>query len=255
MERYQIILCYDGTDFVGSQRQAARRTVQGEIEKALRQLNWTGKSILLAGRTDTGTHASGQAASFDLEWGHGLDALQRALNAHLASDIAVTRVKRVAENFHPRFDATSRRYQYCLFCQPVRDPLRERFAWRVWPPVPDLASLQSIWLGRHDYSAFGTPPRTGGSTTRTVTKSEWTSRGDEWVFDIQADAFLYRMIRRLVFVQVAVCQGRSSIETLARHLQQGRNPALEHGSVKIPTGLAPASGLVLVEVRYDNLVD
>ena len=77
MARYQIILAYDGTDFLGSQRQASSRTVQSELEKALRKIGWQGKSILLAGRTDTGTHASGQVAAFDLDWGHGLDELHR----------------------------------------------------------------------------------------------------------------------------------------------------------------------------------
>ena len=68
MARYQMILAYDGTDFVGSQRQANPRTVQGELEKALRKLGWSGNSVLLAGRTDTGVHAAGQVAAFDLEW-------------------------------------------------------------------------------------------------------------------------------------------------------------------------------------------
>ena len=75
MARYQIILAYDGTEFLGSQRQAGSRTVQIELEKALRKIGWQGRSILLAGRTDTGTHASGQVAAFDLDWGHGLAKL------------------------------------------------------------------------------------------------------------------------------------------------------------------------------------
>jgi tRNA pseudouridine38-40 synthase len=74
MARYQIILAYDGTGFLGSQRQASSRTAQSELEKALRKLGWHGKTIYLAGRTDTGTHASGQVASFDLDWGHGKNA-------------------------------------------------------------------------------------------------------------------------------------------------------------------------------------
>ena len=245
MARYQIILAYDGTHFVGSQRQGQGRTAQGELERALRKIGWTGKSILLAGRTDTGTHASGQVAAFDLDWGHGPDALHRALNANLPQDMAVRTVAGAAELFHPRFDASSRRYRYRLFCQETRDPLRERYAWRVWPPVADLAPLAELWPGRHDFAAFGTPPRAGGSTVRTVMTASWQSAVDEWTFDVQADAFLYRMVRRLVYVQVAVGQGRLPAEQLVRALAEG---------IKLPAGLAPASGLTLVEVRYDNLV-
>jgi len=253
MARYQIILAYDGTHFVGSQRQADSRTVQGELEKALKRLGWQGRSILLAGRTDTGTHASGQVAAFDLDWGHGLVKLQDALNAHLPEDMAVRRVTQAPADFHPRFDAISRRYRYRLFCDGVRDPLRERYAWRVWPAVMDLEPLAAIWSGEHDFTAFGTAPRPGGNTIRTVQSAGWQKHDDEWTFDIQADAFLYRMVRRLVYVQVAVGQGRLKAETLVQALERD---ARYHGSKseRVPVSLAPASGLTLVEVRYDGLV-
>ena len=253
MARYQIILAYDGTHFVGSQRQADSRTAQGELEKALRKLGWQEQSVYLAGRTDTGTHASGQVAAFDLDWGHELAKLQDALNAHLPHDMAVHDVKVVADTFHPRFNATSRRYRYRLFCSGVRDPLRERYAWRVWPPVTELVPLAVIWTGTHDFSAFGTPPRKGGSTVRTVHHAEWQSHADEWTFDIQADAFLYRMVRHLVYVQVAVGQDRLNKETLIQALDN-RPEMRKKVYSQIPASLAPASGLTLVEVRYDNLV-
>ena len=253
MARYQIILAYDGTDFLGSQRQASSRTAQSELEKALRKIGWQAQTVYLAGRTDTGTHASGQVAAFDLDWTHGLQKLQDALNAYLPRDMAVREVQAVADNFHPRFDASSRCYRYRLFCGSVRDPLRERYAWRVWPPVADLAVLAPIWPGRHDFAAFGTSPRSGGSTVRTVISAAWQQFADEWIFEIRADAFLYRMVRRLVYAQVAVGQARLSVETLLQALDDHS----ELGQVarsQIPASLAPANGLTLVEVRYDNLV-
>ncbi len=252
MARYQIILVYDGTGFLGSQRQADSRTVQSELEKALRKLGWQGKTVYLAGRTDTGTHASGQVAAFDLDWLHGLQKLQDALNAHLPRDMAVREVKAAADHFHPRFDASSRCYRYRLFCASVRDPLRERYAWRVWPPVADLAALAQIWPGRHDFAAFGTPPHAGGSTIRTVMSAVWQQQADEWLFEIRADAFLYRMVRRLVYAQVAVGQARLKAETLLLALD---DPS-EAGQVarsQIPASLAPANGLTLVEVSYENI--
>ena len=253
MARYQIILAYDGTDFLGSQRQATSRTVQSELEKALRKIGWQGNSILLAGRTDTGTHASGQVAAFDLDWGHGLDDLLHALNAHLPQDMAVKEVKSAADNFHPRFSAASRHYRYRLFCAEVRDPLRERYAWRVWPPIMDIKPLAAIWPGTHDFAAFGSPTTPTGSSVRTVFSAGWQLHEDEWLFDIQADAFLYRMVRRLVYAQVAVGQGRLGAETLARALESSIE-VRQAAQAEIPASLAPASGLTLVEVRYDNQV-
>ena len=173
MARYQIILAYDGTGFLGSQRQASSRTAQSELESALRKLGWHAQTVFLAGRTDTGTHASGQVAAFDLEWRYGLEKLRDALNAHLPRDMAVKEVKVVPDDFHPRFDATSRSYRYRLFCSGVRDPLRERYAWRVWPAVNDLQPLSDNWLGKHDFAAFGTSPRSGGSTIRNVLSASW----------------------------------------------------------------------------------
>jgi tRNA pseudouridine38-40 synthase len=249
MARYQMILAYDGTGFIGSQRQAKSRTVQGELEKALRKLGWSDRSILLAGRTDTGVHAAGQVASFDLDWQHTDGDLLRALNANLSADMAARDVRIAPAKFHPRFDATSRYYRYRLFCGPVRDPLRERFAWRVWPEI-DGDTLQAaalLFVGQHDFASYGTPPRAGGSTLRTVMNSSWQQVDDGWHYEVQANAFLYRMVRRLVFVQVAVGQGKISVETVSRSLaEQAEN--LERS--ELPSGLAPAHGLTLVEVTY-----
>jgi len=243
MAHYQVIFAYDGTCFKGSQRQAKLRTVQVELERALHRLGWSGQSILMAGRTDTGVHASGQVAVFDLDWRDTSEALGHALNSHLPSDIAIRSVTNVPADFHPRFDATSRRYRYRLFCQPVRDPLRERFAWRVWPLLDgDIIINQSqALLGTHDFAAFGSPPRPEGSTQRTIMQAYWQAQGDEWLFEVQADAFLYRMVRRLVYLQVAAGQGRLHVDAIAKALMS---------QIDLLAGIAPASGLTLMEVTY-----
>jgi len=257
MARYQLILAYDGAKFEGSQRQsrspersrtAAKskdgpRTIQGELEKALRTLGWTGRSVLIAGRTDSGVHAEGQSVALDLEWAHGPDKLRAALNAKLSPDLAVRVAREVKPDFQPRFDAISRRYRYRLFIDPVRDPVRERYAWRVWPAVRGeaLQSVSPVFLGTHDFAAFGSPMTRGGSTVRTVSLSAWTESNGEWQYQVRADAFLYRMVRRLVFVQVMVAQGRLSVEEVQK--------AIENQD-RLPSGLAPAHGLSLVEVKY-----
>jgi len=256
MARYKLTLAYDGSGFAGSQRQAGKRTVQGELEQALTKLGWTGRSIILSGRTDSGVHASGQVASVDLDWSNSDNRLLRALNSMLPDDISVRSVEVVEDAFHPRFDATSRNYRYKLFCQPIRDPLRERFAWRVQTAVQPklLAEAAQHLIGTHDFSAFGSPTTPKGTTVRTVMKADWMpiADDDEWQFEVQADAFLYRMVRRMVFIQVVVAQGKLPAEAIADALAkqaEGRKR-----SAALPSGLAPAQGLTLVEVRYKELV-
>ncbi len=249
MTRYQVIISYDGSGFSGSQRQAKSRTVQSEIERALIRLGWQGNTAIFAGRTDSGVHASGQVAAFDFDWNHPPEELVFAINANLPADIVVNEAKVVHNNFHPRFDALSRRYCYRLFSQALRNPLRERYVWRVWPVVDDVAlhDAASLFLGEHDFSAFGSPPKQGNSTIRTVLKSSWQFVGDEWIFEVEADGFLYRMVRKLVHTQVAIGQGRISVQAIADAL--GGMPR------GIPGGLAPACGLTLVEVTYPVVKD
>ena len=204
----------------------------------------------MAGRTDTGVHATGQVASVDLDWPHAGDALVRALNSFLPADMSVKSAQTVDENFHPRFDALSRLYRYKLFCQPLRAPLRERFTWRVWPLINSagLVETAKLLIGTHDFSAFGSPTTPKGTTVRTVTKSQWVQvADDEWHFEVQANAFLYRMVRRMVFVQVAVAQGKITADAVARSL--AKQESAKSGSVLL-SGLAPAHGLTLVNVEY-----
>lgn len=248
MERYQVILAYDGSGFEGFQRQPRRpqiRTVQGEVESVLRTLGWQGEKILFAGRTDSGVHAAGQVIAFDLDWRHPLEALQAAMNARLPEAIAARQVRLAPPDFHPRYHALSRRYCYRLYCQPVRDPLRDRFAWQVWPAAaPDrLEEAARLLVGTHDFAAFGTPPRAGGSTVRTVVQTAWhAGKEDELLFEITANAFLYHMVRRLVKFQVEIGQGRRQLSDVQ----------LAYSEQKLfpPVGLAQPQGLTLVEVIY-----
>ena len=248
MERYKVTLAYDGTLFFGFQRQGQARTVQLELEAALRRLNWQGRAILSSGRTDSGVHADGQVVAFDLEWTHGPDELGRALNAHLPEDVAVKHVEVAAADFHPRFDATARCYHYRVLFAPGRDPLQARYTWRVWPPC-DAERLQAaarVLHGTHDFAAFGTPPRPGGSTIRTVFQAGWQPGGDRpntMRFEVIANAFLYHMVRRMTFLQVLVGQQRLSLDAL--------KGAVERQDMLTP-GLAPPQGLSLVEVRYEG---
>jgi tRNA pseudouridine38-40 synthase len=246
MARYKLTLAYDGTAFFGSQRQARRRTIQSELEKVARRLGWKASSLVLAGRTDTGVHAAGQVAALDIDWKHDPDSLRDALNAFLPDDLVVIEASQVGDSFHPRFHATSRGYRYDVRCAPLRHPLEDRLTWRVWPPVRvvDLNRSARLFLGEHDFGAFGSPSRKGSRTSRMVTVSEWSGENNLRRYHVVADGFLYRMVRRLVFVQVAVSQGKCSEQALLEALESGcRVPGL-------PAGIAPAEGLRLLEVKY-----
>jgi tRNA pseudouridine38-40 synthase len=247
MARYKLIIEYDGTDFLGFQRQAVGRTVQSELEAALHRIGWLGKAVLGAGRTDTGVHASGQVIAFDLDWKHGEGDLLRALNANLPPDIAAKSGVECASDFHPRFAARGRRYRYTIYNAPVRSPLVAHSAWHVWPSVLNLEAMQVAsrqLLGRHDFAAFGADPDDGKNTIRTVELVEWSAvlPGTFVYFDIQANAFLYRMVRSLVGALKCVGTGELTVEAFGaifRSRDRSQCPPL-----------APPQGLCLMEVLY-----
>jgi tRNA pseudouridine38-40 synthase len=244
--RYKAIIEYDGTDFLGFQRQAQGCTVQAEVEAALGRIGWTGKAVLGAGRTDAGVHASGQVIAFDFDWPHGDDDLLRALNANLPPDAAVKSLAAGAPDFHPRFQARGRRYRYSIYNAPVRSPLAARYAWHVWPPALNVAAMQAAsqrLIGRRDFSAFGTDPDGGDSTTRTVSKAEWSQAAGGWLyFEIQADAFLYRMVRSVVGALKKVGAGDLTPAEFGAILDS-------RDRSQCPP-LAPPQGLCLMEVLY-----
>jgi tRNA pseudouridine38-40 synthase len=243
MERYQLILAYDGTLFSGYQRQGKKRTVQLVLEEALRQLDWQEKSILCAGRTDTGVHATGQVVSFGLEWKHSLDDLRNALNARLPDDVSILKADNAPQEFHPRFDALSRSYEYQVYFSPARNPLKDRTAWRIWPEI-EIERLQetSPWfLGIHDFSSFGGPMKPGASTIREIHESNWRQENEGLVYRVTANAYLYHMIRRIVWQQVLCATGRLSLIELMGGIEK---------AAPLPPGMAPPNGLNLVKVSY-----
>jgi tRNA pseudouridine38-40 synthase len=243
---YQSILAYDGTDFAGFQRQRGRRTVQGEVEKALRRLGWQETALRAAGRTDSGVHAAGQVIAYALAWEGEPARLTRALNAILPADAAIVSTAAAPDGFRPRYAARWRRYRYRIVAAPQRLPLGERYAWRIWP-APELEPMRmaaALLVGKHDFGAFGLPPRRESHTRRTVRRSGWDGQGDAAAFIIEGDAFLYRMVRRLTSALVAVGQGRLSPDEIAERLAHPAQHWQGH--------LAPAHGLCLEAVIFDE---
>jgi len=237
--RYRARVEYDGTDFSGFQFQPGRRTVQGEIETALERLDPSRASrIDAAGRTDAGVHASGQVIAFTYRGRLPAAELGRALGALLPADVALGTLRRVPDEFHPRYAARYREYRYTVWNGP-RSPLRERFALGVRAPldVAAMAQAGSVLVGRHDFSPFGATNR---SPVRTVHAVRVRRRGRIVTIDVTADAFLRGMVRRIVAVLLEVGHGKMDETGVAAALAAGR-PALDGAS-------APPQGLCLRKV-------
>lgn len=235
---------YDGTDFFGFQIQTSKRTVQGEIERALEVISGVKTRVVGAGRTDRGVHASGQVISFETAWRHGLSDLHRALNAVLADDVAVQALRLAPEGFHPRFSGRKRAYRYTILIRPWRSPLERRTAWHLTREldVDRMAEASDCLVGTHDFATFGQPPQ-GENTVRTVFRAEWQAAGSRVLFDIEANAFLYRMVRTIVGTLVLVGWGRVSPREFKEMLQ-----ARDRSLIK---QVAPAHGLCLMRVDYE----
>ena len=243
MAHYKLILAYEGTEYHGFQRQKNNHSVQAEFEAALRELGWSGRAVMPAGRTDSGVHARGQVISFSLDWKHGTETLVTALNAHLPADIAVQAAEEVPLAFHPRYDALSRSYRYQVYAQTARNPLVDRFSWRL-NSLPDLERMNraaEMLLGEHDFRAFGKALKEDATTVRRIYGARWEASGQTASFSICGNAFLYHMVRRIVFVLVQIGLGKLPEDIVSRGLESG-----ETGIVS----LAPARGLTLMEVAY-----
>jgi tRNA pseudouridine38-40 synthase len=247
---------YDGTDFFGFQLQAHERTVQGEIERTIRMVTGQAVRVVGSGRTDRGVHARGQVIAFTVNWKHDLLALQSALNALLAPDVAVLAMGPASEEFHPRFSARSRTYRYTVVNESWRLPLERRHAWHVAQPLDQdrMAAASQCLVGKKDFRTFGRPLR-GDNTVRTVFRAEWECQaGARWghegrqlAFEIEADAFLYRMVRSIVGTLVRVGMGKltgTDFEGLLR--------ARDRSQIRL---VAPAQGLCLMRVDYDAMCE
>jgi tRNA pseudouridine38-40 synthase len=245
-QAYRALIAYDGTVYAGFQRQRdGQATIQGELERALDELAQRPIGVKGAGRTDSGVHATGQVVSFALEWRHSQAALQQALNAHLPADIAVLRLERCEADFHPRFDARRRAYEYIIYNAAVRSPIRRQYAWHVRRPLDEdkmNQAAQSL-VGVHDFATFGQPPQ-GDNTVREVFRAVCRREGDEVSIFVEANAFLQRMVRSIVGSLKCVGEGNWTVEQFVA--------ALEACDRSRCGTVAPPHGLYLVSVVYDE---
>ncbi len=245
------VLHYLGHPFSGWQRQLTQRTVQGEFERVLQRL--VGRRVVThaAGRTDAGVHALGQVASFRVPARWDPATLQRALNALLPPEIWVQHVGQAPEGFHARRHATSRCYRYVVGCDPAaRSPFRRPFEWALCQPLGQrlLEATAEEFLGEHDFRAFSAVGQRKPHYRCRVLVSHWDARpnAEGFIFTIEADRFLHRMVRFLVGIMVDVARGRRPPGDIPRSLAGTSN-----AEASPP---APPEGLYLVGVRYPQLL-
>ncbi|HRY28646.1 MAG TPA: tRNA pseudouridine synthase A [Elusimicrobiota bacterium] len=227
---YKLVLEYDGTRFSGWQFQPGRRTVQGELEKALRVLFRKRVSAVGASRTDSGVHAMGQVASLRAPGlFHG--RLAAALNAHLPSDVSVLSAERAPSSFHARRDAVEKTYVYRLLARAERPALmRTRAAWLARPLRSGLLRREAERIRRRrNFAAFAGRAGRDRSPLCRLSRLVARKRGDETIFEISGDRFLHRMVRRIVGQLIAAGLGKTRPD---------------------PRQTVPPHGLYLKSVRY-----
>jgi len=237
---------FDGAAFHGWQVQPRKRTVQGTLEGALTRLLAEPASVLAAGRTDAGVHATGQEIAFaaPARWSAG--EMRRALNAVVPDEIWVEELTETSREFHPRYDATARRYEYFLAVGPGSEsPLRRNRTWRP-PAEPDtgrLVAASAALPGRRSFRALAKAGQEHRGTVCIIEHAGWsrTALGD-LRFVVVANRFLHHMVRYLVHTQVEIATGRRGPDELERLLE-------EDGTLR-PPAPAPAQGLYLTGVRY-----
>jgi tRNA pseudouridine38-40 synthase len=248
----KITLAYDGTRFVGWQRQAQGESIQGLVEGALARFEGRTVTVHGAGRTDAGVHAHGQVASAEVTTPHDPQSIQRGLNASLPPDVRVMSVEDAPAGFHARFSARSKTYRYVLNHSPVAGPFDRAFAWHV-PERLDLGAMREAaraLVGTHDFAAFQSTGSDTAGTVRTVTRSELSNDAAPIVsgppmmaYEIAGNGFLRHMVRTIAGTLVEIGRGWRGPESMAALLTGGTRSAAG------PT--APAHGLFLVRVDYD----
>jgi tRNA pseudouridine38-40 synthase len=244
MRTIKLTLAYDGTDFHGWQRQPGLRTVQECLEEALERLTGARPATTASGRTDAGVHALGQVVAFLTAARHSTETFVRALNAVLPLDLRVLAAAEAPQAFHATLDARSKRYRYVIDNGPVASPFELRYSWRVRRrlDVAAMARAGRLLLGRHDFHSFETdwPNRT--SSVRTILDLTVERAGPLVTIEVEADGFLYNMVRAIAGTLVLVGTGKRPEAWVSEVL------AAESRAAAGPT--APAKGLFLVNVAY-----
>ncbi len=244
MRTIKLVVAYDGSCYHGFQKQKNAVTVQGLLEEMLSKL--CGERVIIAGsgRTDAGVHALAQTVSFTTRGRIPCANIVRASGRLLPRDIVVLSAEEVREDFHARFSACWKVYEYRLLCAKQPNPFKARYAWQVAESL-DIGLMNeaaALLCGTHDFSAFRSSGSVDSSPIKTIYEAEWQTEGEELVFRIAGDGFLYHMVRNLVWSLVQVGASKRTVAEFTAELRAKRCEFLNEP--------APPEGLYLAEVCY-----
>jgi tRNA pseudouridine38-40 synthase len=250
MRRLRFHVSYDGTDFFGWQVQPERSTIQGTLEAVISRIEGSPVHVSGSGRTDAGVHAIAQVAAVAIVNPIPVDNFRRAVNRLLPAAIRVASVREVDMGFHPRFQAKRKTYEYRIFREEICPPFERNFVHHYPYPLAEDLMIQAALLfeGEHDFAAFADADdkrdALGYSKVRRIFSSKLEACSRQLIYRVTGSGFLKHMVRNMVGVLIETGRGNISLADLSRRLQHG-NP-FRAG----PT--APASGLFLVSVDYDD---
>jgi tRNA pseudouridine38-40 synthase len=247
MRRIRITVSYDGSDYHGWQVQPGLATIQGTLETVLEEMEGARVQVEGSGRTDAGVHALAQVAAFSLNNPIPVPNLRKAMNRVLPRDIRVVEVAEAPENFHPRFDALAKTYEYRIFREEICPPFDRRYVHHHPYPLHEDAMIAAAPLleGRHDFSAFAATDerdQLGHSKVRHVFSSKLERCGDRLIYRVRGSGFLKHMVRNIVGVLFEIGKGNLTRDDLLARLQPGCEI--------LPGPAAPARGLFLISVEY-----
>jgi tRNA pseudouridine38-40 synthase len=247
MRRIRVTVSYDGTDYHGWQVQPELATIQGTMESVLGEIEGAPVHVDASGRTDAGVHALAQVAAFTLENPIPVENLRKAMNRLLPRDVRVLDAAEAAEDFHPRYAAVAKTYEYRILRAEICSPFERRYVYHHPYPLdePRMVDLAPLLEGEHDFSAFAASDERdelGLSKVRRIFSSMLCRHGDRLIYRVRGSGFLKHMVRNIVGVLLEAGKG---------NLDRDEWLARLHPGCPIPAGpTAPARGLFLVSVEY-----
>jgi len=250
MRRIKIQLSYDGTDYHGWQVQPGLQTIQGALEQVISEIEGNRVQVAGSGRTDAGVHALAQVAAFTIENPIPVGNLVRAMNRLLARDIRVLKAEEAHLDFHPRFQAKAKTYEYRMLRSEICPPFERRYVYHHPYPLraEEMIAAAALLEGEHDFTAFAaTDDRDelpGNSKVRTIFCSRLVQEGDRLIYRVTGSGFLKHMVRNIVGLLLETGKGNVDRAGILTRLEPGCG---------IPPGpTAPARGLYLISVEYNE---
>ena len=247
--RYKATIAYDGTEYSGFQVQDNGRTIQGEIEAALKRINKNQATrIHPSGRTDAGVHAAGMVFHFDFPASIPQEGLFKAMSVLLPADISILELEQVEDSFHARYDALAKTYTYRVHNHAIKNPFTRKFVLNHPYPLDEMKAKESLafFTGTHDFTSFCSIKTVIENKVRTIYEATVTidEETDEWLFKFTGNGFLYNMIRIMMGTIIEISDGRMASQKLPEIIE-ARDRELAGKTIA-------AHGLRLEKVYYDE---